>query len=120
MLVSKTYEVITEESAEIGEAKDHGFVFRDVEMSMEEVVREIKRGGFSEWSSSIPSKGDWLSTVTPDIDDINREQIYYSLFFNGISDAEFEKILSITSRKFSLPSLRFFRRIKESMSIWRT
>lgn len=42
ILLSKTYEVITPESAEAGDAEERGFVFERQEFEHEEVVRMLK------------------------------------------------------------------------------
>ena len=45
--VSKTYDVVTHESAEDGEAAESGFVFEDSRMTLRETLREIDNlGGY--------------------------------------------------------------------------
>jgi ribosomal protein L37AE/L43A len=61
-LVSKTFEEVTPESAEEGEASDRGFVFQDEIMDEEEVVHELRRGGYIYPSSSHLQGLRWVST----------------------------------------------------------
>jgi hypothetical protein len=51
-IVSKTYEIITPESAEIGEVADTGYLFEKETMSFEDVVDEIETGGYIEAGDS--------------------------------------------------------------------
>lgn len=83
ILITKTYDIVTYESAENGESAESGFVFEDVEYSFRELVDMIERGGFTN-SSCYPPKGDtreWLSNE-PDTDyvtgDVETESIHYS------------------------------------------
>lgn len=60
-LVSKVYEVVTEESAEDGDVEDSGFVFQDEKMDESDIVGELKEGYIHPSSSSLSSLG-WVST----------------------------------------------------------
>ena len=59
--LSQTYEIVTEESAENGEAAEIGFDWQDMPHSFRETVDLIKDGGFIHPSNSrgVPR---WLST----------------------------------------------------------
>lgn len=61
ILLSQTYEKITPESAEIGEAAEHGFDWEDRPHSFRELVQLIIDGGFihPDCSHGVPR---WLST----------------------------------------------------------
>lgn len=61
MQLAMSYETITPESAENGEADDMGFVFEARDCSARELARYITRGGFTEPSDShgIPR---WLTS----------------------------------------------------------
>ena len=100
MLVSKTFETITGESAANGEFEETGFVYQDLEMTLEEVVDEIDREGFCEWSSyPNPVPGDWLSTVSPEntLDYIEKGiAVYYNLHISGATEKEWEHIVAYT------------------------
>ena len=49
--ISKTYEVITPESAEVGDAEDRGFEWEGREFTFRDLVKAIKYDGYSETSS---------------------------------------------------------------------
>ena len=59
--ISKTYEIVTEESAEQGEAAESGFVFEDQPCGFRELLDTIKADGFAYPDSShgVPR---WLYT----------------------------------------------------------
>ena len=62
ILVSKTYERVTEESSENGEAEETGFVFENEPFSFRELVSELKNYAHA---SSYPCNGsryDWTTT----------------------------------------------------------
>jgi hypothetical protein len=62
LLISKTYERVTEESAEDGEAAETGFIFCDELMTFSELVRELRDYCHA---SSWPLRGtryDWVNT----------------------------------------------------------
>lgn len=46
LLISKTFDVVTHESAEDGEAAESGFVYENEPFTFRELVREIESGGF--------------------------------------------------------------------------
>jgi hypothetical protein len=50
--VSKTYEVVTPESAEEGDVEDRGFEYEKTRMSLRDLIREIKDLGSFEFDSS--------------------------------------------------------------------
>jgi hypothetical protein len=94
IIVSKTYEVVTEESAEHGDFAETDFVYEDDEMTLGEVLREIENGGYYQWSSSNPTILDCLSTVDPEVNHSTGEHTYYSLHFENISEDDFETIVN--------------------------
>lgn len=59
--LSQTYEIVTEESAQDGEAADSGFDWQDVAYSFRDTVELIKSEGFNVPSCS-PGVPGWLST----------------------------------------------------------
>lgn len=68
IILSQTFEVVTPESAEQGEAAERGYNWQDVPHSFKEVVDLIQDGGFSNPDSShgVPR---WLSdNGEPDIE----------------------------------------------------
>lgn len=61
IILSQTYEIVTQESAEQGEAAESGFDWQDAPYTFREVVELIEREGFTVPSCShgVPR---WLST----------------------------------------------------------
>lgn len=59
--ISVTYEVVTEESAEHGEAAEHGYEFEDADYGFRELVDYIRREGFIH-PSDYPGIPRWLTT----------------------------------------------------------
>ena len=62
LLISRTFEEVTPESAENGDVSDSGFVYESQGFTFRELVSEIKNGNFyresaTEWLSSSP----WVS-----------------------------------------------------------
>lgn len=64
--ISMTYEIITPESAENGEAEEIGFVFENEECTAKELAQYIEREGFTEPSESS-GVARWL-TCYGDVD----------------------------------------------------
>lgn len=75
--ITKTYDVVTEESAEHGDFADSGFVYKDQPYGFRELIETIEFGGFNEPDSShgVPR---WLSTA-PDQDYRTGDYTTYSL-----------------------------------------
>lgn len=74
LILSMTFEVITDESAAQGDAAEHGFTWQDVPHGFRETVELIRSGGFihpsdshgvPRWITSEaeqdPHEGDWTS-----------------------------------------------------------
>lgn len=59
-LVSKTFEVVTEESAEQGDIADHGFVYEDEVLTLKELIYELRSCSYL--SSSVVDRFTWAST----------------------------------------------------------
>jgi|SRR5690554_5710718 len=61
IILSQTYEIVTQESVECGEAAESGFDWQDIPYTFRETVDLIRDGGFIHPSCShgVPS---WLST----------------------------------------------------------
>ena len=60
ILISKTYQEITPESAEDGDFSDSGFICESVSYSFRELVEELAK--YSYLSSSIADRFTWAST----------------------------------------------------------
>lgn len=61
IILSQTYEIVTEESAANGDAAEYGFDWENVEHTFREVVGLIKDGGFIH-PSDYPGVPRWLTT----------------------------------------------------------
>lgn len=59
--ISKTYEVVTEESAEQGDIEESGFVHKDQPYGFREIIKTIKDEGFH-YPDSSHGTPRWLST----------------------------------------------------------
>ena len=89
LYISKTYERVTQESAEAGEAEEQGFVFQDEPFTFRELVEELR--GYSH-ASSYPCKGsryDW--TTTESYQDMTGDYSSYSLHFSHINKPQNDK-----------------------------
>jgi len=61
-VMSMTYEIVDEESAAMGDAKERGWEYEDEEYdSLEELLDDVQdKASWVEWSSSHPRPGDWI------------------------------------------------------------
>jgi len=60
-IVNKTFEVVSEESAEAGEAEETGFEFENERYdSLRDLIHDNRHESWVEWSSSHPTGRDWL------------------------------------------------------------
>jgi hypothetical protein len=103
--MSKTYEVITPESAEQGDAEERGFEYEDKEFdTLWDMAREIREAGATEPSSSGPmTSHDWYSTVDPDRNYKTGEETYYS-FHPNVTDEEMKELnqlIEMTEKDFN-------------------
>lgn len=82
ILICRTYDECTPESAEDGESSDAGFVYEDEPMTFRELVRELR--DMSEASNGRPTGdiGEWYSTGYSVTDYSNlterNESVHYS------------------------------------------
>jgi hypothetical protein len=65
-MVGKTYEIVTPESAEEGDAEERGWVFDAKPMTLRETLREIEKQGGEPDSSPVPRKGTQLTIYQTD------------------------------------------------------
>lgn len=92
ILISKTYQTITPESAEDGDIADQGFVFEDEPYTFRELLRLIQMEGFNSVSCS-PATGEpyeWLDTY-PEPDYQTGEETIYSLHFSRNNESRAAK-----------------------------
>ena len=75
ILISKTFDVVTPESAEDGEAAESGFVYENEPFTFRELVREIQNGGFTRNCSA------WLESYSETdyrTGDVRTEALHFS------------------------------------------
>jgi hypothetical protein len=92
MMISRTYEVVTPESAEQGDFADCGFDFEAEPFTFRELVRLIDRDGFCNCSCS-PASGsvnEWLST-NPEPDYHDGSETSYALHFDRTNAPRYAK-----------------------------
>lgn len=87
--VSKTYEIITPESAEIGDAAERGYEFENQIFTLHELIDEINNSGFTSLSESpiiynalLKRDGKahvWLNTTDPERNYRTGEETFYGL-----------------------------------------
>ncbi|WP_323016419.1 hypothetical protein [Castellaniella sp.] len=75
ILISKTYEILDEESLEAGETNDRGFEFEDKEFDFKELVRELENYPNP---SCYPGVPHWVSS-NDDPDLATGDTVIYSL-----------------------------------------
>ena len=90
ILISKTYEIVTEESAENGEASERGFIFENAEFSFSELVKELKEYTQGSSSHMTGSPFEWVSTEHQ-MDPISGESEAFSLHYGRGNPAKNEK-----------------------------
>lgn len=104
IFVSKTFEIVTPESAEYGDAEERGFEFEDVSYTESELEKELRNNGYMYLSSSgTPHSGTWITTHEEVEDYGDGSTITYSLHYskqNG-DDPEAEEAWSSLLSKYS-------------------
>lgn len=81
ILLNKTYELITQESAEQGDAEDRGFEFEDQPFTFRELVDEMRN--YSETSQYPINNVEWTwLTSEPDHDYRSGDETRYSLHYS--------------------------------------
>lgn len=93
--VSKTYSIVTPESAEQGDYAETGFMFEPKEMSLEDVLLEVKDLGYYE-NFQPQDLSQSLYTTDPEMDYHTGEDTYYGLHINAdeVSMQKLNKILA--------------------------
>lgn len=85
ILISKTFDVVTPESAEDGEAAESGFVYKHEPFTFGELLREIRNGGFHR-----EGKTRWLTTY-PEQDFRSGDYRTETLHFSHLNPPHLEK-----------------------------
>lgn len=86
-IVSKTYKIFPEESAEAGDFSETDFVGENETWDRSDVVRELKNHGYSNPSASSLDSLVWVSTE-PEVDYSDGSQTTYSLYLKDMSGNE--------------------------------
>jgi hypothetical protein len=81
-MVSKTYSVVTHESAETGSESDSGFEFKSVKMDLQDVLGELEELGAIDYFDGSSAYG-----ADPDIDYETGEHTTYALHISGPDSA---------------------------------
>ena len=89
MLISKTYEVVSYESAENGEAEECGFVFQDEKVTFRELV-DLMKGHPNCSSVPFQNTNDWFSSY-PEQDYKTGNETTTSIHFSRNNPARMEK-----------------------------
>lgn len=82
MIFNTTYETWDQESMEIGDTDDRGFLEENEEYSFKEIIDKIRDGGFIHSSNYPIDESAWVSTES-DIDYHTGEHTIESLHFQG-------------------------------------
>ena len=85
--VSVTYEVVTDESAEHGDAAERGYEIENEEMDYEDFCRLVQDRNYSEPSSSVVTDRMWFRTPDPEQSRAffeNGERKFYSLHLKAV------------------------------------
>lgn len=106
--VSVTYEIITDESAEHGDAAERGYEIENEEMD-EDFRRLVQDRNYSEPSSSVVTDRMWFSTPDPEQSRAffeNGEHRYYSLHLKAVdgeapTPEDYAEVARLTGAKVS-------------------
>lgn len=100
MKISKTYQIVTPESAEDGDFADHGFEFEGYDYTVDEFVHDLG-SGIELCRSYTPgmklTQDMWFSDTDGEIDYSDGSTTYYSWHIDEATDLEMQK-LSILMR----------------------
>jgi hypothetical protein len=101
MFISKTYEIITEESREHCEAADSGFEYESQEMSVDDLIDEMSvHVETSQYPFTVKDmRSHFWFTSEPDIDYGTGDETRHSWHIEKASDLELKKLLILLNRK---------------------
>tara|TARA_Y100001973_G_C5209218_1_gene344285 strand:+ start:24178 stop:24567 length:390 start_codon:yes stop_codon:yes gene_type:complete len=124
---SVTYEIVTPESAASGDFSDAGFEEVDVPIIVDEFDKEGAKEagsgwgwegeqlsavaylcfriaddkGLTEWSSSDPSAGDWLSSPDAELNYETGESLTRHIHFAGLTDKQWQQLVRYSKEQWS-------------------
>jgi hypothetical protein len=99
VIVSKCYEVVTQESAEQGGASDQGFEYEDQSFSFRDLISEMEE--YNQTSDYPASPDSWLMSE-PTHDYRTGEETIYSLHYNRDNNPRSAKYWEKAMRKVGL------------------
>jgi hypothetical protein len=104
--MSKTYQVVTPESAEQGDYEDQGFEYESISFdSLWAIAYEIRNAGATEKSSSGPATShDWYSTVDGEKDYRTGSETTYSFHPKDLTDQEtkeLDRLINLDNKSFN-------------------
>ncbi len=94
IIVSKTFELVTPESAEHGDSEDTGFIFEDQEYTFSELLSELQNEGYMHLSNSGEiDENTWITSEhTQDRDYFEKgHETRYSLHLSSDSHSRYLK-----------------------------
>ena len=107
--MSKTYQVVTPESATKGDFADHGFEYKDHKFdSLLEMAEEIHNEGATEPSDSSGNPHTWYSSTDPEMDHHTGEETTYAFHPEGLSDIEARELYKMVTNE------SYFKQKKQS------
>ncbi len=98
-IMSKTFELITPESATYGDAEERGFEYKNKAFdSIEDMAEEIFYDGSVEPSSTQFHEGVWYTTIDPERNYRTGSETYYS-FHPKLDAVDANKLHVLLTRK---------------------
>jgi hypothetical protein len=100
MIISKTYQIITDESREHGDFADGDFEYENAEMSVDDLIFEMgNMPDISDYPFSLKAlkSGAWFSS-DPEMDIHSGDETIYSWHIDQASDLEFQKLFILLVR----------------------
>ena len=93
--VSRTYSVVSPESASRGDFEDMGFVYQNKILSFRDLIDEIDSLGYWHASDSrgLIGKHVWIEQADSDTDYENGHERVESLHFDNLTDRQFSRLV---------------------------
>lgn len=99
MKISKTYQVITPESAEHGETAESGFEWAGYDMTPDELIRDMTvYVEPSEYPLRKVTRHTWFTSSDPDRDYSDCSDTYHSWHIDEATDLELKKLFILLKR----------------------
>ncbi len=101
MKISKTYQIITEESAREGLPAEHGFVYERQSMTVDELMDEMTtfvEPCSSNWGIKDLRQHFFFTSDDPEVDLETGEHTYYAWHIDEATDLELMKLYIVLKR----------------------